>query len=107
MSPIAGVGVNLAVQDAVAAANLLVRPLLSGKLHDSDLAGVQHRREWPTRMTQRIQLLMQRTVIAATLAGKEQPRPPLVLRLLTRFPGFKRIPARLIGLGIRPEHVKS
>ena len=105
MSPIGGVGVNLAVQDAVAAANLLAEPLAAGTLDDVHLERVQQRREWPTRVTQGVQLAAQRRVIAPLLAGSADPSPPLVLRLLARVPFLRRIPGRMVGLGVRPEHV--
>ncbi|MBV9568723.1 MAG: FAD-dependent oxidoreductase, partial [Hyphomicrobiales bacterium] len=114
MSPVGGVGINLAIQDAVAAANILARPLKLGKTTKADLAAVQKRRLWPTRATQAGQILIQKRVIASLL-GAEGPlgagggvsaaRPPLAARLLTRFPILQRIPARLIGMGVRPEHV--
>lgn len=105
MSPIGGVGINLAIQDAVAAANLLAGPLLSGRLTDADLAKVQARRILPTRLTQRVQRLIQDRIIAPVLSGDgTPPRPPLALRLLDRLPWLQRIPARLVGLGFRPEH---
>ncbi len=107
MSPVGGVGVNLAVQDAVAASNLLAVPLKERRLRTDDLAEVQRRREWPTRITQRIQVAIQNTVIAPALAEKGTLRVPLFLRLATLFPVLHRIPARLIGLGIRPEHVSA
>jgi 2-polyprenyl-6-methoxyphenol hydroxylase-like FAD-dependent oxidoreductase len=105
MSPVGGVGVNLAVQDAVAAANLLAGPLRDGSLNEAHLAAVQTRRERPTRMTQRIQLFLQNRIIAAALAGKETLTPPLAVRLIAAVPWLRRIPARLIGLGVQPEHV--
>ena len=107
MSPVAGVGINLAVQDAVAAANVLVAPLRDGRVHTSDLAAVQRRREWPTRVTQRLQLVVQNRVISRVLHESQRITPPLVLRLFRHLPFLRRIPARLIGLGIRPEHVRK
>jgi 2-polyprenyl-6-methoxyphenol hydroxylase-like FAD-dependent oxidoreductase len=107
MSPVAGVGINLAVQDAVAAANILALPLREARLSVSHLRQVQRRREWPVRVTQRLQLMMQRRVIAPVLGSGERLEPPLFLRLLARYPLLRRIPARLIGLGIRPEHVRT
>ncbi|MFL6798618.1 MAG: FAD-dependent oxidoreductase [Xanthobacteraceae bacterium] len=106
MSPVGGVGVNLAVQDAVAAANLLWRPLREKSLRDADLAAVQKRREFPTRVTQRLQLAVQSAVIGRVLGGRSM-RAPLALRLISSFAPLRRIPARLVGLGIRPEHVHS
>jgi 2-polyprenyl-6-methoxyphenol hydroxylase-like FAD-dependent oxidoreductase len=105
MSPIGGVGVNLAVQDAVAAANLLARPLATGTLDDRHLDQVQRRREMPTRITQAVQLALQRRLIAPLLAGTVEPSPPLPLRVLARVPFLRRLPARMVGLGVRPEHV--
>ena len=107
MSPVGGVGVNLAVQDAVAAANILVEPLLTGSVGVDDLRKVQERREFPTRVTQRIQVLVQQRVIRNVLGGEAAMKPPLLLKLLRRFPSLTRIPARMIGLGVRPEHVRT
>jgi 2-polyprenyl-6-methoxyphenol hydroxylase-like FAD-dependent oxidoreductase len=107
MSPVGGVGINLALQDAVAAANLLAAPLAAGRLSTEDLAKVQRRREMPTRLTQWLQVQAQKRVIAPVLAGAAPSRLPLALRLLRRFAVLRRIPARLIGVGIRPEHVRS
>jgi 2-polyprenyl-6-methoxyphenol hydroxylase-like FAD-dependent oxidoreductase len=107
MSPIGGVGINLAVQDAVAAANILAEPLRAGAVADDVLAKVQDRREFPTRVTQRIQLLLQNRVIRNVLAEQEQLTPPLFIRLLRRFPFTRRIPARVLGLGVRPEHIRT
>jgi len=105
MSPVGGVGVNLAVQDAVAAANILARPLARGPVDVELLRRVQKRREWPTSVTQRLQLLVQNRVIAPTLKAQQRTEPPLILRLLARWPQLRRIPARLVGMGVRPEHV--
>jgi 2-polyprenyl-6-methoxyphenol hydroxylase-like FAD-dependent oxidoreductase len=107
MSPVGGVGINLAVQDAVATANLLVEPLRAGRITAEHLRRVQRRRELPTRLTQRFQVLIQNRVITRVLATSGELRPPRVLRLLTTFPFLRRIPARLIGLGVRPEHVRT
>jgi 2-polyprenyl-6-methoxyphenol hydroxylase-like FAD-dependent oxidoreductase len=105
MSPIGGVGINLAVQDAVAAANILADPLSRHAVTVDDLKAVQQRRWLPTRITQSIQLFLQKRVIAPTLARNAAPKPPLPLKMLDWFPRLQRLPARLIGLGIRPEHV--
>ncbi len=105
MSPVGGVGINLAIQDAVAAANVLALPLRENRLTYPDLKRVQARRDFPTRMSQRLQLAMQNTVIAPALAAKGSVTPPLALRILTRTPFLNRLPARLLGLGFRPEHV--
>jgi 2-polyprenyl-6-methoxyphenol hydroxylase-like FAD-dependent oxidoreductase len=107
MSPIGGVGVNIAVQDAVAAANILAAPLKEGRLKDSDLQAVQARRMWPVRATQGIQVFLQNRMIAPTLAGTRPLRPPLAARLLNAVPYLRRIPARVLGLGVQPEHVKT
>jgi 2-polyprenyl-6-methoxyphenol hydroxylase-like FAD-dependent oxidoreductase len=107
MSPIGGVGVNLAVQDAVAAANILAEPLRADAVDDDLLAKVQARREFPTRVTQRIQLLMQDRVIRNVLAEQGELKPPLFVKLLRRFPILRRIPARFLGLGVRPEHIRT
>jgi 2-polyprenyl-6-methoxyphenol hydroxylase-like FAD-dependent oxidoreductase len=107
MSPIGGVGINLAVQDAVAAANILAEPLRGGAVSDRDLQSIQDRRTFPTRVTQRLQIFMQNNVISAVLSGKNTLEPPLLLRLLQRFPILRRIPARLLGLGFRPEHIRT
>jgi 2-polyprenyl-6-methoxyphenol hydroxylase-like FAD-dependent oxidoreductase len=107
MSPVAGVGINLAVQDAVAAANVIAEPLLDGALRDEHLQRIQRRRQWPAAVTQRLQLLVQNRVIAEALKGQSEVTPPLAFRLIDRLPLLRRIPARLIGLGVRPEHVAT
>jgi 2-polyprenyl-6-methoxyphenol hydroxylase-like FAD-dependent oxidoreductase len=106
MSPIGGVGINLAIQDAVAAANILAPRLLQGTVNEDDLRAVQRRREFPTRATQQLQLFVQNRVIGQVLQGTGKLSPPLAVRLLAQWPLLRRIPARLIGLGFRPEHVK-
>jgi 2-polyprenyl-6-methoxyphenol hydroxylase-like FAD-dependent oxidoreductase len=106
MSPVGGVGINLAIQDAVAAANRLAAPLREGRVTIRDLEAVQRRRMLPTRVTQRLQVLIQRGIIGRALAARRPFRAPWVIRLLRRFPVLTRIPARLIGIGIRPEHVE-
>lgn len=108
MSPIGGVGINLAVQDAVAAANALAGPMAAGADPDPLLHKVEDRRLWPTRMTQGMQKAAQDRIIAPLLAGATPlDRPPLAARLLDRFGWLRHIPARVIGMGFRPEHVKS
>jgi 2-polyprenyl-6-methoxyphenol hydroxylase-like FAD-dependent oxidoreductase len=107
MSPIGGVGINLAIQDAVAAANLLWQPLATARLREDDLDRVQKRRMFPTRVTQRLQVVVQNRVIGRVLGEREALKAPLVLRLTSRFAPLRRIPARLIGIGVRPEHVHS
>jgi 2-polyprenyl-6-methoxyphenol hydroxylase-like FAD-dependent oxidoreductase len=105
MSPIGGVGINLAVQDAVAAANLLAGPLRAGIPSEADLAAVQKRRELPTNLTQRVQVFMQERVIRSVLSSRSTIQLPFALRLLQRWPALRRIPAYLVGVGVRPEHV--
>ncbi len=107
MSPIGGVGVNLAVQDAVAAANRLAAPLKTRTVSDDDLAAIERRRTFPVRATQRLQLTMQNRIIAPALAGTARPKPPLLFKLFNAFPVLRRIPARLLALGFRPEHVQT
>jgi 2-polyprenyl-6-methoxyphenol hydroxylase-like FAD-dependent oxidoreductase len=107
MSPVGGVGINLAIQDAVAAANLLATPLRERRTTTEDLRSVQLRREWPTKMTQRVQLAVQNRVIKHVLGNAGPVSPPLAFKLIARFPFLQRIPARMIGLGFRPEHVHS
>jgi len=108
MSPVAGVGINLAIQDAVAAANILVPALRdSGTVSNAALAAVQERRELPTKVTQRAQLLIQNGIIRRVLGKEGRMAPPLVIRILGGVPLFRRIPARLVGLGFRREHVMT
>ena len=107
MSPIGGVGINMAVQDAVAAANRLATPLRTGNVTDADLQAIEERRTLPMRFTQGLQLAIQRTVISSVLQTHERPKPPVFLKLFGVFPILRRIPARLVGLGIRPEHVRT
>ena len=107
MSPIGGVGINMAVQDAVATANRLAGPLRAGRLTEDDLQAVEERRTPPMRFTQRLQLMVQQRVISRVLASHERPKPPLLLKLFSVFPILRRIPARLMGVGIRPEHVQT
>ena len=107
MSPIGGVGVNLAVQDAVAAANILWRPLKDGTLREDDLDYVQERREFPTRVTQRMQVFMQDKVIDRALGDGKALEAPLPLRLMSRFALLRRIPARLSVWACGREHVHT
>jgi 2-polyprenyl-6-methoxyphenol hydroxylase-like FAD-dependent oxidoreductase len=107
MSPIGGVGINMAVQDAVAAANRLAGPLKSGTLSDEDLRAIQERRTLPVRFTQWLQLTIQKRIISRVLETQKRPKPPLVFRTFNVVPALRRIPARLLGLGIRPEHVHT
>jgi 2-polyprenyl-6-methoxyphenol hydroxylase-like FAD-dependent oxidoreductase len=107
MSPIGGVGVNIAVQDAVAAANRLAGPLKAGTVTTADLQAIQDRRMLPVRFTQWIQLTIQKRIISRVLESQQRPTPPLLFRLFGIFPVLRRIPARLLGVGIRPEHVHT
>jgi 2-polyprenyl-6-methoxyphenol hydroxylase-like FAD-dependent oxidoreductase len=108
MSPIGGVGINLAIQDAVAAANILALPLAKGDVTPEQLQEVQERREFPTRVTQSFQVFAHRRFIDPALKNKRPIRSlPLPLWLLKNFPVLRRIPARMVGLGVRPEHVRS
>jgi 2-polyprenyl-6-methoxyphenol hydroxylase-like FAD-dependent oxidoreductase len=105
MSPVGGVGINLAIQDAVAAANVLFKPLREGQITIDHLRGIQKRRELPTRVTQRLQVIVQRRIIARVLRETGSLKPPLAVRLLAAVPLLRRIPARIVGVGIRPEHI--
>jgi 2-polyprenyl-6-methoxyphenol hydroxylase-like FAD-dependent oxidoreductase len=107
MSPIGGVGINMAVQDAVAAANRLAAPLKSRNVSDDDLRAVQERRTLPVRFTQWLQLTIQKRIISRVLESQQRPKPPLFFRAFNVFPVLRRIPARLLGVGIRPEHVRT
>lgn len=107
MSPIGGVGINLAIQDAVAAANILTEPLRANLVTLADLQRVQRRRMWPTRVTQVMQRTIQNRIITRVLTGTAPLSPPWPLRLLDRFPALRAIPARVIGIGVRPEHVHT
>ncbi|HVE53176.1 MAG TPA: FAD-dependent monooxygenase, partial [Ramlibacter sp.] len=107
MSPIGGVGINLAIQDAVATANLLALPLREGRVTGEHLQAVQRRREWPTRVTQRMQLAVQDALLSPLLTRTDAPvGVPAPVRLLQRLPMLRRIPARVIGMGVRPERVR-
>ena len=107
MSPIGGVGINLAIQDAVAAANILWKPLKDGTLTTFDLAKVQHRRTFPTRVTQRLQVLAQNRIVQPVLSTSQPLQAPWAVSLFNKLPILQRIPARIVGVGVRPEHVKS
>ncbi|MGA7031716.1 MAG: FAD-dependent oxidoreductase [Pseudolabrys sp.] len=105
MSPIGGVGINLAVQDAVAAANILAQPLRHGTMTIETLESVQRRREFPTRFTQRLQLVLQNNIIGPALEGR-RPEAPFFMKMI-QWPLLRRIPGRLLALGIRPEHIRT
>ncbi len=106
MSPIGGVGINLAVQDAVAAANTLAKPLRRGTVSDDVLAAVQKRRAFPTRVTQRIQIMMQNNLIAPTLSERGEAKAPWFIKMI-EWPLLRRLPGRLLALGVRREHVQT
>ena len=106
MSPIGGVGINLAIQDAVAAANILAEPLRRGAVPEAVLAEVQKRREFPTRVTQGLQIAIQKRLIDPLLHSGTPVRAPWIIKALTAVPWFRTIPAYLVGIGVRPEHVK-
>ena len=107
MSPIGGVGINLAIQDAVATANILAAPLKEHRVTEALLDAVQQRRTLPMRVIQWLQLQIQNNVLSAVLAGTERPKPPFAAKFFNRFPVLRRIPARLIGMGVRPEHIHA
>ncbi len=107
MSPIGGVGINLAIQDAVAAANILSSKLRQGTISVDDLKAVQRRRMFPTRATQRMQLVVQNNVIRRVLGATKPLSLPWFMRLFRQFPYLRRIPARVVGMGFRPEHIRT
>jgi 2-polyprenyl-6-methoxyphenol hydroxylase-like FAD-dependent oxidoreductase len=108
MSPVGGVGINLAIQDAIATANILGEALRGeGPVTDADLARVQARREFPTKVTQSMQVFIQKRVISRILGDSGKMKPPWVVRLFIYFPLLRRLPAGLIGMGVRPERVTS
>jgi 2-polyprenyl-6-methoxyphenol hydroxylase-like FAD-dependent oxidoreductase len=107
MSPIAGVGINLAIQDAVAAANRLTGPLQAGTLSERDLAAVQRRRMLPTRITQAVQLAIQRNMISPLLEKRETAPVPRPMRVLFGMPGLRRWIARFMAIGVRNEHIET
>jgi 2-polyprenyl-6-methoxyphenol hydroxylase-like FAD-dependent oxidoreductase len=107
MSPVGGVGINLAIQDAVATANILALTLRAGAATPDDLQRVQKRRELPTRLTQALQVCIQDRLISRVLSSTGQITPPWPLRLAQQSPILRRVPARLVGMGFRPEHVQT
>jgi 2-polyprenyl-6-methoxyphenol hydroxylase-like FAD-dependent oxidoreductase len=107
MSPVGGVGINLAIQDAVATANLLAPKLRAGQVQLSDIQAVQDRRGLPARVTQRVQVFLHRHLLERIFNSPELIPPPLLLRLCEKFPRLRRIPARMVGIGFRPEHVQN
>ena len=108
MSPVGGVGVNLAVQDAVATANLLAAKLASGCPSEEELDAVRRRREFPVRMTQAMQVVVQNNIISVALKSGDRPfKVPLVVRIVSALPWLQGITARFVAIGVRPEHVHS
>ncbi len=107
MSPVGGVGINLAIQDAVAAANILSPILARRRPTLADLTRVQTRREFPTRVVQRFQVMVQNAVLAPTIRSQVTPRPPWPLYVLDRWAWARQWPARFLGMGVRPEHIRS
>jgi 2-polyprenyl-6-methoxyphenol hydroxylase-like FAD-dependent oxidoreductase len=106
MSPVGGIGINIAIQDAVATANILTEALLSNTLSQHNLAQVQHYRENAVRNTQRVQLFAHR-ILDRVLRSTGPIKPALALRILTSIPGFQNIPARFVGIGLQPQHIKN
>jgi 2-polyprenyl-6-methoxyphenol hydroxylase-like FAD-dependent oxidoreductase len=107
MSPIGGVGVNLAVQDAIAAANILAAPLREKRLTTDHLEQVQRRRTFPMKVIQKMQTTVQSRLIDPLLDSREPVKAPWAMKLFNTFPFLQRIPARLVGVGVRPEHVRT
>jgi 2-polyprenyl-6-methoxyphenol hydroxylase-like FAD-dependent oxidoreductase len=107
MSPIGGVGINLAIQDAVASANILGSKLAAASLADADLQKVQRRREFPTFATQKLQVQVQNRIIGRVLTSDHPLSVPWLIRLMQQWPVLRRIPARIVGVGFRPEHVRT
>jgi 2-polyprenyl-6-methoxyphenol hydroxylase-like FAD-dependent oxidoreductase len=107
MSPVGGVGINLAIQDAVATANLLWKPLAEGTVNEADLQKVEDRRLYPTRMTQRFQLFVQNRVVKSVLESSTPLHAPLPMKAFNIFAGLRNIPATVVGIGFRPEHIHS
>jgi 2-polyprenyl-6-methoxyphenol hydroxylase-like FAD-dependent oxidoreductase len=107
MSPIGGVGINLAIQDAVAAANILVNPLLAGQVADNELAAVQRRRAFPTRVTQSFQVIIQKQLVQRVLASSNRDELPWIQRLINGSRLVRWIRGRMIGIGVRAEHIRT
>ena len=107
MSPIGGVGVNVAVQDAIAAANILAAPLRNASLANAHLGRVQKRRTFPMKVIQAMQLIVQNRLIGPLLSADRPVEPPRAMRLFNAFPMLRRIPARVVGIGVRPEHIRT
>ena len=107
MSPVGGLGINVAIQDAVVAANVVWKPLSEGRVGDGDLAEVQRRRERPVRVLQSFRSFVQNRFLAPALASAETPSIPWIVRLALRIPILRDIPPRIIALGIDRPHVES
>ena len=107
MSPVGGVGINLAIQDAVATANLLAEKLRAGQIHELDLRRVQVRRERPARLTQKVQVFLHRHLLERIFDSPEMISPPILMRLFEEFPRLRSLPARMVGIGFRPEHIEE
>jgi 2-polyprenyl-6-methoxyphenol hydroxylase-like FAD-dependent oxidoreductase len=107
MSPVGGIGINLAIQDAVAAANILAPILKTRIATPEELQRVQRRREFPTKLTQWVQVQIQNRLLAPALRSRQAPKPPTILVLLNRWRWLRRWPARFVGIGVRPEHVSQ
>ena len=107
MSPIGGVGINLAVQDAVAAANILYPAFVRGTPTVADLRAVQRRRAFPMAVIQKLQVVIQNGFLNGYLDAKSKMKPPFVVRLFAALPVLRRIPGYVIGVGVRPEHIKT
>jgi 2-polyprenyl-6-methoxyphenol hydroxylase-like FAD-dependent oxidoreductase len=106
MSPVGGVGINLAIQDAVAAANILGPILQKGVPKFPDLKKVQARREFPTKVIQAVQVAIQNNMLAPTLNTNTTPKPPWIFPIFDSWPWLRQFPARLVGMGVRPEHIR-
>lgn len=107
MSPIGGFGINLAIQDAVATANILAEPLRQRKVTTENLCRLQNRRMFPTRATQALQVAIQDHLLVSILRGSAAPKVPRIMRLMQHWTALQRIPARIIGMGFRPEHIRT
>jgi 2-polyprenyl-6-methoxyphenol hydroxylase-like FAD-dependent oxidoreductase len=107
MSPVGGVGINYAIQDAVVAANVLTKPLLAGTVKTSELEEVQRQRQWPTRVIQRVQAIVQKRVIAGALRANQSFSLPLALRLILKLPYLRNLPAKILAFGVRRVHLKQ
>jgi 2-polyprenyl-6-methoxyphenol hydroxylase-like FAD-dependent oxidoreductase len=106
MSPVGGIGINIALQDAVATANILTESLLSSGATPHDLARVQHYRQRAVHNTQRVQVFAHR-MLNRVLRNPGPVKPPLLLKILTSIPGFQQLPARFVGMGLQPQHIKT